>query len=298
MVATPRRNPFVVRRSMSDTFPAKSRRPPSEVRIGVHRIAAPFPGAAHRGPDPEGAGDRAQDRMVLDLPAGPRRLRGGGDRADLGNRDAAKPLLPLPTRRALDDHHVVANVGKAEGIVAEVRDRESGHLSFGERAAHAVGVQDGEAGAGRDQETLERVGTADFEGHDGSEGFSEPLGEHLDRAGGHVRVGQPLLPDQGRSHRRNDRHQIIILERFGGDDDRPEPARGLRPQVQERVVGVPTAPCPEDPGPGGEVLDLGGSEFAGARGHAAGDASGSGSPSCQLGAPASGRHRAGARNQR
>ena len=117
-------------------------------------------------------------------------------------------------------------------------------------------------------------------------GPAETLREHLDRTGGDIGVGEPLLTDQRRPHGRDHRDQVVVGEGFGGNDHWPEPARGLRPQVQERVVGVPSAPRPEDPGAGGEVLDLGGREFAGARGHAAGKASGSGRCPRRLGTPA------------
>ena len=45
-----------------------------------------------------------------------------------------------------------------------------------------------------------------------------------------------------------------------------------RPQGEQGVVGIPAAPCPEDPGAGGEILDLGGGEFSCALSHAGGDA--------------------------
>ena len=221
-----------------------------------HRIFAALPRKAERGADPERAGHRALHRKVLDFPSGARRLRGGGDGSDFGYGHPAEALLPLPARRPLHHHDVVPHIGQAERIVPQTRHREGRHLRLGEGAAHAVGVHHRETGPRRRQKALQGVGASDLERHHGREGPPHPLREHPDRTRGEVRIRKPFLADQRSAHGGNHRHQVVVRQRFRGDQAGAESARGLGAQVQERVVGIPAAPRSENPGAGGEILHL------------------------------------------
>src|SRR6266480_3577676 len=233
---------------------------------GAARVAVGAPRRLDGLAEPDRLGRRVEDRALLDFLAGAGGLAGGRDRADLDARLARQTLHPLPRRRARHDHGVVANVGEREGVHAQVVDGEARHLRFGERAAHAVGVHDGQVEERRGHEGLDRVPAADLERHDGVETAPQILLHHRDGARDGARIREPLLAHKGRAHVRDHRHEVVVAERHRVH----EPADGALAvelaHVEERQVGAAAAAGAEDPGADRERLDLGRGDGA-ERGH-------------------------------
>ena len=269
----------MVRRSMSETLPVKRSSPSSEestastgssCRSRARRSAAPIRRA--RLTEPSTA------KSLISRPVRGR-LHSGGDGADFGHRHPAEPFLPLPARRPLHDHDVVPDIREAEREVPQVRDGEGGHLRLGKGAAHAIGVQHRQPGARPPP---------------GSSGArsTPPISSDITAANGRpsrsasTRTGRAAISgsgsrsstDQRRAHRGDHRHQIVVGERLRRQQPRAKPPLRLGAQVQQRVVRIATAPRPEDPGAGGEVLELGRPQFPPALDHPGGDAKRCGRP--------------------
>ena len=256
MSAVPRRKPSVVRRAMSRILPVKSAGPRCHLQHRLDRIAVGPPGRLHGPADPDGLGRRAENGAVLHLAAGPGRLAGRRDGADLHADLAAQPLHPLPARRARDDHRVVADVGQGEGVHLEVVDGEAGHLGLGKRAPHAVGVHHRPVEHGRRHEGLDGVAAPDLERHHGAERSAQVLLHHGDGEGHGLRIGEAFLTDEGGAHVGDDGHQVVVGQ-LGGVHELAHHALPVEPaHVQEREIGAAAAPGAEDPGADGEALDL------------------------------------------
>src|SRR5207247_9869371 len=78
-----------------------------------------------------------------------------------------------------------------------------------------------------------------------------------DGAGGGVRGGGPPLSDEGRTHVRHDRDEIVVGEivRIEQVDDGAGTVQ--LPHVEEAVIGTAAAARAEDPGADRERFDLG-----------------------------------------
>src|SRR5262245_12142912 len=213
---------------------------------GLHRLA-----------QADRLGRRVEDAALLDFFAGARRLAGGRDRADLDAGLAREALHPLPRRGAGDDDRVVANVRQRQGIHREVVNREAGHLRLGEGAAHAIGVDDGQAQHRGSHERLQRVAAADLERHDRVEVAAAVLLHHPHGARDRLRIGEPLLADQRRAHVRDDRHPCIVGQSHWVEQRAHDALAIELAHVQERQVGAASAAGAEDPGTDRQGLDLG-----------------------------------------
>ena len=67
---------------------------------------------------------------------------------------------------------------RVSGYILQIVDGEAGHLGLGERAPHAVAVDDGQVQQGRGHEGLDGVAAADLERHHGAELPAEVLLHH------------------------------------------------------------------------------------------------------------------------
>ena len=214
------------------------------------------PGGLDRLADPDGLAGRVEDRALLDLLAGARRLAGAGDRADRDARRAGEALHPLPGGGARDDDGVVAHVDQRQGIHLQIVDGERGHLRFGERAAHAVAVDHRTVQQRGGHEGLDGVAAADLERHDGAERPAEILLHHGDGARDRVRVGEALLTDQRRAHVGDD-GDVVVVGQIHRVHERDDGALAIEPpHVQERQVRAAAATGAENPGADRERFDL------------------------------------------
>src|SRR5439155_1191325 len=170
---------------------------------------------------------------------------------------AREPFHPLPGRRPRHHNAVVEHVGQRQRPGPEVVDRERRHLGLGERASHRVGIHPGLAEQGGGHEWLDGVAAADLDRHHGPERAAEILLHHRDGAGDGLRVGEPLLSDEGRTHVRHDRDEIVVGEivRIEQVDDGAGTVQ--LPHVEEAVIGTAAAARAEDPGADRERFDLG-----------------------------------------
>jgi hypothetical protein len=185
----------------------------------VDRIAVGPPRGLHGPADRHGLGGGAEDRALLHFFARPRGLARGGDGADLHARLAADPLHPLPARRARHHHRVVADVGQGQRVHLQIVDGEARHLRLGERAPHAIGVDDRQVHQGGGHEGLDGVAAADLERHHGAELPAEVLLHHLDGERHRLGIREALLADERGAHVGDDGHEIVVRQ-LGGIHER------------------------------------------------------------------------------
>ena len=145
---------------------------------------------------------------------------------------------------------------RVRGYIWQIVDGEAGHLGFGKRAPHAVGVHHRPVEHGRRHEGLDGVAAADLERHHGAERPAEVLLHHGDGEGHRLRVGEALLADEGSAHVGDDGHPVVVGQLGGIHELAHHPLPVELAHVQEREVGAAAAPGAENPGADGEALDL------------------------------------------
>jgi hypothetical protein len=155
-----------------------------------------------------------------------------------------------------DDHRVGADIGERERIGAVAHDRERGVEDRREGSAHTVGVDHGTVQHGGREERLHAVAAADLDRHDGIETPAQIRLHRQHRPGDHAWVGEPLLADQWRAHLRDHRDQIVVGELQRVDQRDPAALTAELLDVEQAVIGIAAAAGAEDPGAGGEVLQL------------------------------------------